>query len=525
MIPSPRPPAVHLAASLLAALLALAAPVGAADEQEGRQYLVTERGIGVAELDGRRIDLPYSLTRIGPLVALQPLVAALGGELEVGPLGQSHTLRLQQVEALFGADSSALVIDDSIVRLAPEPAAGVGGLHVPLALLRRTYGDALRYDFSWDEAGRTLTASQRPAHELELSLETVHLQGVTTLVLRFSAPPHYRIERRPGRIVVDAGADRLRPVALREPPAGSWVRGVEVGEHRVEIELAAGAKVEDYTLEDPFRLVFDVHRGSPGADVVDLDRKPPVRDPGIRTIVLDPGHGGRETGALGADGVAEKDLVLRLARSLQNRLEQRLPVRVVLTRNDDQDLPLETRTALANQHKADLFVSLHLNSSTGDSARGAETYFLSLQASDARAAEVAETENLAAHRAEEAADGAGSGGELGADPLYDLQLMLWDLAQSRHLAESQRLATLIQEELNRELGLRDRGVKQAPFAVLRGAAMPAVLVELGFLSNPVEEALLVTPEYRAQLVDALVRAVTRYKAQVEDAGGALGAGR
>ena len=132
-----------------------------------------------------------------------------------------------------------------------------------------------------------------------------------------------------------------------------------------------------------------------------------------------------------------------------------------------------------------------------------ETFFLSLQASDEMAAEIAAIENEAA-----------AGGPTD-NPLTDLDLILWDLAQSYHLAESQRYARLIQEELNGALGLADRGVKQAPFRVLRGAAMPAVLVELGFLSNTDEEQRLQDPEYRTQLVDALVRATQRYRALVE----------
>jgi len=174
----------------------------------------------------------------------------------------------------------------------------------------------------------------------------------------------------------------------------------------------------------------------------------------------------------------------------------------VLTRDEDASLPLDTRSAIANQNKADLFVSIHLNSSLGSRARGAETFFLSMEASDARAAEVAAAENRAA----------AAGGE---DPLYDLQLILWDLAQSYHLAASQRVAALIQEELNTTLGLRDRGVKQAPFRVLMGAAMPAVLVELGFLSNPEEEERLKDPAYRGELVEALVRAIGRYREEVD----------
>jgi N-acetylmuramoyl-L-alanine amidase len=221
--------------------------------------------------------------------------------------------------------------------------------------------------------------------------------------------------------------------------------------------------------------------------------------------VIDPGHGGSDTGAVGSKGVEEKTITLLLAQVLRSRLEERLPVRVVLTRTDDAELPLDTRTALANQQKADLFISLHINSVHGSSARGAETYFSSLQASDENAARSAATENLS--------NGANDGE--GEDALYDLQLILWDLAQSHYLAESQRLAALVQEEFNEALGLRDRGVKQAPFRVLLGAAMPAVLVECGFISNPEEEERLLDPAYRADLVNSLVRAVTRYRAQRE----------
>ncbi len=224
----------------------------------------------------------------------------------------------------------------------------------------------------------------------------------------------------------------------------------------------------------------------------------------LRTVVIDPGHGGKETGALGPAGSAEKELTLLIAKSLATRLEQSLGLRTVLTRSDDVDLALDERSALANQNKADLFLSVHLNSSLGRGAVGAETYFLSLQASDQRAADAAAVENYVGAAAAPA----------GSDD-FELQLLLWDLAQSQHLAASQRLATLIQEELNRELDLRDRGVKQAPFRVLMGAAMPAVLVELGFINTKEEEQRLRTPEYRAQLVETLVRAIGRFKVEYE----------
>src|SRR6185436_4291547 len=163
-------------------------------------------------------------------------------------------------------------------------------------------------------------------------------------------------------------------------------------------------------------------------------------------------------------------------------------------------------TAIANQNKADLFISLHLNSSLGSGAHGAETYFLNAEASDAAAARMAEAENAAGQALPEGTTGVEA---------QDLELILWDLAQTHHLLESQRFAAMIQGELNQTLQLRDRGVKQAPFRVLNGAAMPAVLVELGFISNPDEEKKLQDAAYRAELTTSLARAIGRYKALVE----------
>ena len=264
-----------------------------------------------------------------------------------------------------------------------------------------------------------------------------------------------------------------------------------------------GTVAQSYELENPYRLVFDVYRGAAqSGESRPVAPRPPtrVRDlPGIHTIVIDPGHGGENSGAISRNGIAEKEITLQIALMLQEALERAMPVRIILTRRGDDELELDARSAIANQNKADLFISLHVNSSYGRTAHGAETFFLSLQASDEMAAEIAAIENQS-----------NSDGEQ--DPLNDLDLILWDLAQTHHLSESQRFARLIQEELNGALGLADRGVKQAPFRVLRGAAMPAVLVELGFLSNGEEERKLQDPVYRNELVDALVRATQRYKA-------------
>ncbi|MFQ5349607.1 MAG: N-acetylmuramoyl-L-alanine amidase [Thermoanaerobaculia bacterium] len=483
------------ARSLLILALCALPPAAVAEEEEETGPELVETGLVELAVGRQRAPINYSRTVVGPLFALQPLVARLGGELELGPLVQSHMLELSQIEFRFGPDNPALTAGEEILALSQPPRVGEGGLHVPLDLLELSYGNRHGLEFIWQPEARRLSVSQRPAREVAVSVDVVRAQGVSTVVLQFSDKPRYRLLRRPGSVELELTGDRLRYGRRPTLPDGGLVRRLELGPRSVKLSLAPDAVAEDYTLERPFRLVFDVYRGASKAPRAVGALPAPRRrsGDGIRTIVLDPGHGGSNIGAQGAAGALEKELTLQLARIFRSELERRLPVRVILTRNEDAELPLDTRVAVANQQKADLFISLHLNASPGQNAQGAETYFLSLVASDELAAEAAQAENAG-------------------DPLTDLQLILWDLAQSHHMSESQRLAGLIQEELNKALELRNRGVKQAPFRVLMGAAMPAVLVELGFLSNPREEERLSDPLYRSRLADALVDAVSRYKA-------------
>ncbi len=485
---------LSLALALVIVALAGFAPAAPAAEEESALPAL-ESGLVELAVGSQRRPIGYTRTLLGPLFALQPLAARLGGQLEIGPLGQGHTLTLDEAVFRFGPDSGALTRGEEIIPLSQPPRVGGDGLHVPIDLLERTYGARLGLEFAWRPEERQLEVIQRPPREVAVSVDVVRVQGVSTVVFQFSDKPRYRLHRRPGVVELELTGDRLRYGRRPSLPAGGLLRGLTLEPQRVRLTLAPDAVAEDYTLERPFRLVFDVYRGARAPAVAAVAPPPPPRRrAGIRTIVLDPGHGGSDTGAKGPAGALEKELTLQLARTLRSQLQRRLPVSVVLTRAEDAELPLDTRVAVANQQKADLFISLHLNSSPERNAQGAETYFLSLVASDERAARAAAAENASG------------------DPLTDLQLILWDLAQSHHMAESQRLAGLIQEELNEALELRNRGVKQAPFRVLMGAAMPAVLVELGFLSNPREEERLLDPLYRSRLADALVDAVSRYRA-------------
>jgi N-acetylmuramoyl-L-alanine amidase len=225
------------------------------------------------------------------------------------------------------------------------------------------------------------------------------------------------------------------------------------------------------------------------------------------TIVIDPGHGGTETGAVGPGGLQEKDVTLSIARRLAAALSKALSCRTILTRDSDASIPLDDRTAVANRERADLFLSIHANSSRAAGARGSETYYLSLEASDKLSQEVASRENQPSGAPGAAMPAAGPGGAQ-RSPVLDF--ILWDMAQTAHLKESSELAEAIQDELNALSGTGNRGIKQAPFRVLVGATMPAVLVETAFISNSEEEKKLRTPTFEQSVADAITRAVVRF---------------
>ena len=236
-------------------------------------------------------------------------------------------------------------------------------------------------------------------------------------------------------------------------------------------------------------------------------------------VVLDPGHGGEKEGALSVDGRPEKDITLQIARLLRKRLEKQ-GARVVLTRYGDDSVDLPRRAAIANAEEADLFVSIHLNSAPGgpgSPARGIETYFLSADATDAAASAVAARENADRVRGAGATDAIGG--------------ILEDLEDQANLAESSRLAQSIHGALVRGTRSPDRGVKQAPFHVLAGARMAAVLLELGFVSHPVEGKELARPARQEAIANAIAAGIAAWRktaagagAGVTDPGASAGAG-
>jgi N-acetylmuramoyl-L-alanine amidase len=293
-----------------------------------------------------------------------------------------------------------------------------------------------------------------------------------------------------------------------------------------QVHMKSDFKImRNFVLEQPFRVVFDltespgkkadeksniapqeIKEEEPKQEQEEKRETQPSMEKGqkkthnlIRTICLDPGHGGSDLGAVGRSNLLEKDLTLKVAKKLKGLIESKLGLHVVMTRESDEEVSLNSRVAKANNQKAQIFISIHVNSSFRKAASGPETYYVSLKATDQDAFLLSQKENSAF---KEEID------KLATDD--ELKMILWDMAQNEYIKESAKLADFIQYELNILMHTRNRGVKQAPFRVLMRAAMPAILVEIAFVSNYSEEKKLKDDAFLGKVAAALYTGISKY---------------
>jgi N-acetylmuramoyl-L-alanine amidase len=433
-------------------------------------------------------------------VSAEEVLAGLGGT--IAPDNSGFKVTVAGVTAGFGPDSRYGVVRDDLIEMPVPPISIEGKPFVPWQFFQGFLGKAQSMDVAWEGATSSLVVRPAQRDAVGVQVSVANVQGISKIVVTLSAPAEYSIVKEPAAYLVRFRVPVNAPFA-EQPYEDPAIARVTFTGSDLRIHLTATDIVGDaYRLESPPRIVLDFRKGTapaPGLPQPSLQPSSPREAPGIHTIVIDPGHGGREVGAVGTNGLLEKDLTLAIARKLAAALSSKVGARVVLTREDDSVVSLDQRTALANQYKADLFLSVHVNAAVVKDAKGSETYFLSLEASDELARKAAESENVTSTP----------------NPTADLNLILWDLAQNAYHEESSRFAQSIQEEMNAATAVANRGVKQAPFKVLVGATMPAALVEVGFISNPEEEAKLQTDAFQTMLVEALTRAVQRYKTDYE----------
>jgi N-acetylmuramoyl-L-alanine amidase len=338
-----------------------------------------------------------------------------------------------------------------------------------------------------------------------VSLEELRFRSYpsfTRVVLETSGPLTARVETGAGKEA------RIRLVGLAADARSEQIGDGFIEQARLERSGAdallrvvfegIGGEIKTSTLADPPRLVLDFLR--PVETVPLPDRRDAVTP--LRVLVLDAGHGGHDSGAVGPGGLQEKDLVLDVTRRVARLVEDKLNVKVLLSRDGDYFVPLRDRTSFANKERADLFVSIHANAHREVASAGVETYFLSSEATDSGARQVAALENSVVQLEKTPSRGS----------RFDaVKAILWDLAQSEFQLESSRLAEVVQDSMTQSLRIPNRGVKQAGFYVLGGAAMPAVLIEIGFVTNPKEEKRLKESRYRDEIARAIYAGLAEYK--------------
>ncbi|MCX6552840.1 MAG: N-acetylmuramoyl-L-alanine amidase [Acidobacteria bacterium] len=496
------------------------AMVAAAVLALGAQSVRTAAPYTLLAADGRR-TVAAALAGDQEMLRLEDLATALHLTVREDRSGNALTVSRGGATAVLSLDQGLASINGRLVSLPAAPVRDGSKWLVPPEAASRAFALIADARIEVRKASRLIVVGDLRVPRLTIRQEAAG--AATRVMLDLTPRTNYAVTQEPRRLLVRFEADGLD--ATSTAGGGGLVESFATAEPAIlSIHLAQGfGSFRTSTLQldaAASRVVIDLMPAGaaapPQAQPPAPPAPPPIQPPagdavppfaqpqaaGIRTIVLDPGHGGDELGARGPGGTVEKDLTLDVSRRLKSLIEGRLGIRVLLTRDDDRLVPLDERAPIANNNKADLFISIHANASLRTEARGAEVFYLSLDGYGDEARRVAEdppSKPLPVF-------GGGS---------RDIDLILWDMAQARHLEESSIFAGMIQEELRRRVDMSTRPIQQAPFRVLVSANMPAVLVEMAFISNPQQETELTSDDFKNRVVQALYDAILRYRARIE----------
>ena len=443
-------------------------------------------------------------------VELSRLAALLKARLETTADGPQARLVSRGRVITFTRNWTRVTVNGSPLKLDAPVRVRKGVWLVPESFVEQVRPRVVSASTSAPSAAPSSTVASA-AVRMPVALEELRHRSYpsfTRIVIETSGPLSYRVDAPAGkesrvRLMMLAGFPRTQEIGDGFIQEVRLERAGDDGLLRVLFEGAAG-ELRASTLADPPRLVLDFARP---VEPEPRDRRESVAP--LRVVVLDAGHGGHDTGAVGPGGLQEKDLVLDVTRRVARLLEDKLDVKVLLSRDSDQFVTLRDRTTFANRERADLFVSIHANAHRETASTGVETYFLSSEATDGTARQVAALENSVVQLEKTPARPAGR--------LDAVKAILWDLAQSEFQQESSRLAEVVQDSMTTSLRLPNRGVKQAGFYVLGGAAMPAILIEIGFVTNPKEERRLKETKYRDEIARAIFAGLADYKKRYDRA--------
>jgi len=471
----------------------------------------------VVSRDGRK-PLPITTINNQDYVAVDDLNTVFGTTSREDRLAGGLTITLRGRSIVVTADQNVVSVSGRLVSLPSPPLRRDNRWFVPADFLPRAMSLILDTRLDLRRAARLLIVGEVRVPRVVARVDA----GTTNVAVTFEVTPNTdaRVTTQPGRLVVQFEADVL-DLALPSLPPQTFLLGLTAGETPNTVVLTTGPRYASYRVTTSQadagsgRVTVDLLPAAtteapaaavaPGAPVAVPDSRfvIPSQGPstGLRTVVIDPGHGGDELGTQGARGTLEKDLTLSVARRLRTLIESRLGAKVFLTREDDRTLSLDDRAAFANNHQADVFLSIHANSAVRPELKGAEVYFLTIERADAEARK-------------RAGDNATTLPALGGGS-REIDLILWETAQARYLEQSAALAGFVEQALAGRVEMSPRAVQQAPFRVLVGANMPAALVEIGYLSNAVQEAQLATGGYQDQVAQALLDALIKFREFLE----------
>ncbi|MGE0447480.1 MAG: N-acetylmuramoyl-L-alanine amidase [Vicinamibacterales bacterium] len=457
--------------------------------------------------DGRRA-VPTTVVAGQELIALEDLASILPLTVREDPLAGGLTLTIRGNTVVLSQDQPLASVNGRVVSLPAAPVRSGRRWLVPIDVVPRALAPIAGVSLELRRPARLLILGDVRVPRVTARIDAAGPPTRATLEIAPAAPVTATTEG--SRILVRIDADA---VDLSLPAGAGLIDSFRPADQPNTIAIVLSprsttARATPATADDVTRVAIEVSSGAPAEMPVGAPLPgPPPADPAavfrnaaVQTIVIDPGHGGDDAGVRSADGVLEKQITLDIARRLKAVIETRLGLRVLLTRDDDRTVALDERSALANNSKADLFLSLHVNGTLSPEVAGAEVFVLAL-----------DREGLEAQGgAEDAIAVPVLGGGM-----RSIDVIPWDLAQARHVDDSAVFASTVEQELRRRLRMGPRPIQRAPMRVLSSANMPALLVELAYLTNPDQAQAMQTAEFQSGAADALFDAIVRMRAYLE----------
>jgi len=461
--------------------------------------------------DGRR---PLAIVALGgqEFVSLDDLAAAF--QLTVREEAGAITVSYKGRTIVLTLDQALVSVSGRLVSLPVAPARTGGRVLVPVEFINRAL--ALVYDMRLELRRPSRLLIVGDIRVPRVTIRNEPLGNAARLTIDATPAAMSAITPESGRLTIKFDADAIDAAIPGIQPDGI-VSAVRIPD-AVTLAVDLGPRYMSYrasneTIDTTARLVIDLLSaqsdtvGAPAvpAPASPAPEPPPVLTPagGIHTVAIDAGHGGEDEGAKGAEGTNEKTLALTVARRLKAAIEGRLGLRVIMTRDEDRNVPVDDRAAIANNNKADLFISLHANASFRPGANGASIHIAGFDDSEATRAALT-PERVPAF-------GGGS---------RDIELVPWNLAQIRYADQSADLALMLEQQFQERIPLDPRPFSRGPLRVLESANMPAVLIEMGYLTNADQEKLLVGNEFQGTLVQAVVDVIVRFRDRVAATGAA-----